>query len=162
MKDQSYTVLGSTLKAISSYDEDKALALAKGAEADASGSLISSIASLYSQNGTAEQMDFFVSSVDKISDPNNKYVYVQIFGKYLMKQDIATQLKGLDLLENLALNEGAWWMRLSSLQVLMGLRQPAEAQESEDAKSMVSRISTIIETVKGTETNDMIKGMLGE
>ena len=79
-----------------------------------------------------------------------------------MKQDIATQLKGLDLLENLALNEGAWWMRLSSLQVLMGLRQSAEAQESEDAKSMVSRISTIIETVKSTETNDMIKGMLGE
>ncbi|MGK0384829.1 MAG: hypothetical protein ACJAVL_001575 [Bacteroidia bacterium] len=107
-------------------------------------------------------MDFFVNSIDKISDPNNKYVYVQIFGKYLMKQDIATQLKGLDLLENLALNEGAWWMRLSSLQVLMGLRQSAETQESEDAKSMVSRISTIIETVKSTETNDMIKGMLGE
>ena len=163
MKDQSYTVLGSTLKAISSYDEDKALELAKGAETDASGSLISSIASLYSQNGTAEQMDFFVSGIDKISDPNNKYVYVQIFGKYLMKQDIATQSKGLNVLEDLALNEGAWWMRLSSIQVLMGLKQSADAQESSDeAKSMASRISTIIDTVKGKETNDMIKGMLGE
>ncbi len=162
MKDQSYTVLGSTLKAIASYDKTKALSLAKGAESDASGSLISSIASLYSQNGTAEQMDFFVNGIDKISNPNNKYVYVQIFGKYLMKQDIATQLKGLDLLENLALNEGAWWMRLSSIQVLIGLRQSAEVQETDEAKSMVSRIASVIDKVKATETNDMIKGMLGK
>jgi len=162
MKDQSYTVLGSTLKAIASYDETKALSLAKGAEADASGSLISSIASLYSQNGTAEQMDFFVNGIDKISDPNNKYVYVQIFGKYLMKQDIATQSKGLDVLEDLALNEGAWWMRLSSIQVLMGLRQSAEAQESAEAKDMATRIASMIDKVKSTETNEMIKGMLGE
>jgi aminopeptidase N len=98
MKDQSYTVLGSTLKAIASYNEEKALSLAKAAEADASGSLISAIASLYSQSGTAEQMDFFINGFDKISDPNNKYVYVQIFGKYLMKQDIATQSNGCDFL----------------------------------------------------------------
>ncbi|MCF8463319.1 MAG: M1 family peptidase [Flavobacteriales bacterium] len=162
MKDQSYTVLGSTLKAIASYNEEKALSLAKEAEADASGSLISSIASLYSQNGTAEQMDFFVNGYDKISDPNNKYVYVQIFGKYLMKQDITTQSKGLDMLENIAQNEGAWWMRLSSLQVLMGMQQSAEGQDSEAAKSMVTRIKSIIEKVKATESNEMIKGMLGE
>jgi len=162
MKDQSYTVLGSTLKAIASYDENKALSLAKAAEADASGSLISSIASLYSQNGTAEQMDFFVNGYDKISDPNNKYVYVQIFGKYLMKQDIATQSKGLDMLENIAQNEGAWWMRLSSLQVLMGLKQSAEAQESSEAKTMATRIGAVIAKVKATESNEMIKGMLGE
>ncbi|MCF8459705.1 MAG: M1 family peptidase [Flavobacteriales bacterium] len=162
MKDQSYTVLGSTLKAIASYNEEKALSLAKAAEADASGSLISAIASLYSQSGTAEQMDFFINGFDKISDPNNKYVYVQIFGKYLMKQDIATQSKGLDMLEDIALNEGAWWMRLSSLQVLMGMQQSAEAQDSEAAKSMVTRIKSVIEKVKATESNEMIKGMLGE
>lgn len=162
MKDQSYTVLGSTLKAISSYDEDKAMMLAKAAEADAGGSLISAIASLYAQNGSAEQMDFFVKSYDKISDPNDKYVYVQIFGRYLTKQDMATQTKSLDMLENIALNEGAWWMRLSSLQVLMGLRQAAESQESDEAKAMVSRILAVVEKVKATETNDMIKGMLGK
>jgi aminopeptidase N len=161
MKDQSYTVLGSTLKAIASYNEEKALSLAKAAEADASGSLISAIASLYSQNGTAEQMDFFVNGYDKVSDPNNKYVYVQIFGKYLMKQDITTQSKGLDMLEDIAQNEGAWWMRLSSLQVLMGMQQSAEGQDSEAAKSMVTRIKSVIEKVKATESNEMIKGMLG-
>ena len=66
------------------------------------------IASLYSKYGTDAEMDFFVSKYDKISDPNDKYVYVQIFGKYLMKQDFTTQLKAMDMLQGLALDEGAW------------------------------------------------------
>ena len=162
MKDRSYMVLGSTLKAIAEYDEDRALSLAKDAEADASGSLISSIASLYSKKGGAEQMDFFVNSIDKVSDPNDKYVYVQIFGKYLMNQDLSTQKKGLPMLKDLALNEGAWWMRLSAIQVLNGLRQTAEGSEAEEAASIAEEITAIMSIVREKETNDMIKGMLGE
>ncbi len=162
MKDQSYAVLGSTLKAIGSYDEQKALNMAKSIEGDASGSLVSSIASLYALNGGAEQLPFFLSGIDKISDPNNKYVYVQIFGKYLLKQDAVTQSKGLDLLQDLAINEGAWWMRLSAIQVLMGLKQTAEYNEAEEAKAIVTRISGILEEIKSKETNGMIKGMLGD
>lgn len=162
MKDRSYMVLGSTLKAIAAYDEDRALSLAKEAEADASGSLISSIASLYSKKGSAEQMDFFVNSIDKISDPNDKYVYVQIFGKYLMNQELSTQKKGLPMLKDLALNEGAWWMRLSAIQVLNGLRQAVESAETEESASVLAEIKTIMDEVRANETNDMIKGILGK
>jgi aminopeptidase N len=162
MKDRSFRVLGATLSAIAEYDGDRALALAKEAESDASGSLVSSIASLYSKKGGPEQLDFFMTGIDKISDPNNKYVYVQIFGKYLMNQDIATQTKGLPMLKKTALDEGAWWMRLSAIQVLNGLRQVAETVESPEATVMLSQISSIIKEVKATETNDMVKGMLGE
>ena len=162
MKDQSYMVLGSALKAISQYDTDRAIALAKDTEADASGSLISSIGSLYSKKGGAEQMDFFLNSIDKVSDPNDKYVFVQIFGKFLMNQDFSVQAKGLPALKNLALNEGVWWMRLSAIQVLNGLRQTAESIDLEEANSLVGQISGIMAEVKASETNDMIKGMLGE
>ena len=162
MKEQSFAVLGSALKAIGSYNDTKALDLAKSIEADASGSLISSIGTLYSQKGGAEQLPFFVSSIDKISDPNNKYLFVQILGKYLLKQDFKTQAKGLDVLNNLALNEGAWWMRLSAIQVLMGLRQSSEIVESDDAKAVTTQIDEIINEIKAKETNAMIKGMLGE
>jgi hypothetical protein len=44
----------------------------------------------------------------------------------------------------------------------MGMQQSAEAQDSEAAKSMVTRIKSVIEKVKATESNEMIKGMLGE
>jgi aminopeptidase N len=162
MKDRSYTVLGSALKAISKYDVDRALSLAQKAETDASGSLVSSIASLYSKKGGAEQMGFFLNSIDKVSDPNDKYVFVQIFGKYLMNQGFSTQLQGLPMLKDLALNEGAWWMRLSAIQVLNGLRQTAEPIDVEDAKAVVNEIKSIMDEVRVRETNQMIKGMIGE
>ena len=162
MKEQSYAVLGAALKGIGSFNEVKALELAKTIEDDASGSLISSIATLYSQKGGAEQLPFFETAIDKISDPNSKYLFVQILGKYLLKQDAGTQAKGLDMLYGLSLNEDAWWMRLSAIQVLMGLRQSAELVDSDEARSVVSRIAAIMDEIKASETNGMIKGMLGE
>lgn len=162
MKDRSYRVLGATLKAIAKYDTDRAISLAKDAEADASGSLISSIASLYSKKGGAEQLDFFLNSIDKVSDPNDKYVFVQIFGKYLMNQDFGIQAKGLPALKDLALNEGAWWMRLSAIQVLNGIRQTAEPIEVDEAQSLVTKINEVMDEVRSKETNSMIKGMIGE
>ncbi|MFM1876707.1 MAG: hypothetical protein RL266_2444 [Bacteroidota bacterium] len=162
MDDRSYLVLGSALNAISNYDNERALTLAKKAENGAQGGLVSSIASLYAKNGGPEQMDFFINSYDNISDPNDKYVYVQIFGKYLMNQDLATRLKSLTFLKGIAVDEDAWWMRLSAIQVLNGLRQSAEALATNEAKQLEQEISAIVSEVKAKETNDMIKGMLGE
>jgi hypothetical protein len=162
MNDRSYTVAGSALKAISEYDEEKALILAKNAEADASGTMISSIASLYSKKGGAEQFDFFLTAYDNISDFNDKYVYVQIFGKYLMKQELSVQTKGISKLGDIALNEGAWWMRLSAIQVLSGIRQSAEASESTEALELLDRINSVMNEVREKETNAIILGMLGE
>jgi len=157
MKDRSYLVLGATINAIASYDEDKALGIAKSVEADAGGSMFSAIGSLYAKAGGPEQFDFFEKAVDNVSDPNEKYAFVQIFGKYLMRQDAATQLKGLGSMEDVALNSGAWWMRLSAIQVLMGMKQTADP-----AGEVAKRVDAIITEVKASETNEMIKGMLGE
>jgi hypothetical protein len=100
--------------------------------------------------------------MDKVTDPNDKYVFVQIFGKYLMKQAPATQTKGLAVLEDIALNEDAWWMRISAIQVLMGMKQSAEAQTSTEATAIIAKIDALMIQIKAKETNDMIKGMLGE
>ena len=162
MKDRSYAVLGSALKAISGYDEVRALELAKAAEPDAGGSLVSAIASLYAKRGGPEQFSFFMDSYDRISDPNKKYVFVQIFGKYLMKQDFITQAKGLKMLEDVGLNEGAWWMRLSAIQVLSGMRQKAETSDDPNALELVEGITKVMDRVRETETNGMIKGMIGD
>lgn len=159
--DRSYNVAGAALRAISSYDTDKALALAKDAEKDAKGSLVSAIAALYTKHGGPEQMGFFTDGFGKISDPGEKYAFVQTFGKYLFNQDAATRLKGLDLIENIALNEGAWWMRLSGIQVLAGMMQAAEADPVNSAE-IISRVGATLDKVRATETNEMIRGMLGE
>lgn len=159
--DRSYNVAGSALRAISTYDSEKAMTLAKGAEKDAKGSLVSAIAALYTKHGGAEQMDFFVNGYKTITDPGEKYGFVQTFGKFLFNQDGPNRMKGLDLIEHIALKETAWWMRLSGIQVLAGMQQVAEADQANNA-AMLARVKGIMDKVRATETNEMIKGMLGE
>lgn len=159
--DRSYNVAGSALKSIAGYDTEKALTMAKNAEKDAKGSLVSAIAGIYTKHGGAEQMDFFVNGYKNISDPGEKYGFVQTFGKYLFNQDAATRMKGLDLIENIALKEDAWWMRLSAIQVLAGMKQSAEADPANNAQ-LLPRVNAIMDQVKANETNEMIKGMLGQ
>lgn len=161
MTDRSYTVAGAVLKAVSEYDVTKALDLAHGLESEASGSTISSIASLYSKYGGPESLPFFIGAFDKISDPNNKYVFVQIYGKYLINQDFTTQLKGLEGLGDIALNDGAWWMRLSAIQVLNGIRQSAEKSTEDQADKVAAKVNGFISKVKESETNTMILNLVG-
>ncbi len=162
MNDRSYAVLGAALKTIGDYDTQKAMSLAEAAEAEATGSLVSSIASLYALHGGAEQADFFLKAYEQVSDPNEKYVFVQIYGKYLMKQDLPIQAKGVDMLGDMALNDGAWWMRISAIQVLSGIRKVSESNGSEEGIALANRIQGLLQEVKAKETNEMIKGMLGE
>lgn len=157
----SYNVAGAALKAISTYDTAKGITLAKSAEKDAKGSLVSAIAALYTKHGGPEQMPFFTEGYGKMSDPGEKYAFVQTFGKYLFNQDTNTRMKGLDLIEDVALNEDAWWMRLSAIQVLAGMMQAAEADPAANTE-LLPRVTAILAKVKATETNEMIKGMLGE
>lgn len=159
--DKSYNVAGAALRGIGTYDKDKALKQAALAESDAKGSLISAIAGLYAKHGGADQMNFFVNGFEKITDPGEKYGLVQTFGKYLMKQDGGTQMKGVGLLENIALNDGTWWMRLSAIQVLAGIQQGAEADAATNA-ALIAKVKEVMAEVRAKETNEMIKGMIGE
>ncbi len=159
--DKSYNVAGAALRGIGTYDKDKALKQAALAESDAKGSLISAIAGLYAKHGGADQMNFFVNGFEKITDPGEKYGLVQTFGKYLMKQDAGTQMKGVGLLENIALNDGTWWMRLSAIQVLAGIQQGAEADAVANAP-LLAKVKEVMTEVRAKETNEMIKGMIGE
>ena len=158
--DRSYNVAGAALRAIGTYDSDKALALAAEAEKDARGSLISAIGALYAKQGGPQNMEFFPNSFKRISDPGEKYAFIQTFGKYLFNQAPTVQLDGVTLLEDIALNEGAWYLRLSAIQVLAGMKQSAES-DPENNVALLTRVSEVMDAVKDNETNEMIRGMLG-
>jgi aminopeptidase N len=159
--DRSYNVAGSALRAMATYDKEKALLQAGAAEGDAKGNLVSAIAGLYAKHGGVDQMNFFLNGFTKISDPGEKYGFIQTFGKYLLRQESATQLKGVGVLEGIALNDQTWWMRLSAIQVLAGMQQKAEGDAANSA-ALLSKLNEVMAEVKAKETNEMIKGMLGQ
>jgi hypothetical protein len=52
-------------------------------------------------------------------------------------------------------------MRLSAIQVLAGTQQGAEADATTNA-SLIAKVKQVMTEVRAKETNEMIKGMIGE
>ncbi len=184
-KDQSYTVLGNSIKALASLDEKKGMKLAKANENVESAKVNNIIAEIYAENGTPEEHDFFTKNISELSSMN-KYGFVQNYNKYLMNQDNQTIAKGIPVFKDIAENESMWFVKLSGYQLLSGLQnhytketstlettissfeaegnsmKAAEAQkELNYCKTKISEISTIINALKQNETDSNVKKYLG-
>lgn len=156
LKDSSYEVNGIALTALSRVDEAKALSLATGLEAEARGALISAIGGLYARKGGAEKLDFFRTAYPRIADPGQKYLFIQLMGKFFLKQDDAVRIQSLPTLRELALNEHAWYLRLSTLQVLSEMMMNAQGNQT-----LSEAIMRIVQEVKANETDENILNFLG-
>jgi aminopeptidase N len=156
LKDSSYQVNGIALTALGRIDEAKALSLATGLEAEARGALISAIGGLYARKGGADKLDFFRTAYARIADPGQKYLFIQLMGKFVLKQDDAVRTRSLPTLRELALNESAWYLRLSTLQVLSEMMMNAQGNQA-----LSEAIMKIVQEVKATETDENILNFLG-
>lgn len=156
LKDRSYNVCGTALNAIAKKDEPRAMALAAEMAADARGNLLSAIGGIYAKKGGPEHLDFFVNAYHRVGDPGQKYMFIQLFGRFVLKQDEATVLKALPTLREFALNEGAWWLRLSALQALSEMNM-----RFTNSQAVSKGIADIIEEVKQTEKDGKVRNFLG-
>lgn len=117
LQDSSYMVMGEALNALADVDEAKAMMEAKKLENEKIGSIINTIAGIYARVGSDEQNDFYLNSA-KYVNSFSKFSFISNYNRFLKKCKDETVLKGLPLLEDVAANEGAWWMRLSGVQAL--------------------------------------------
>lgn len=117
LQDSSYVVMGEALNALADVDEAKALQEAKKLENEKVSSIINTIAGIYARLGSDEQNDFYLNSVKNVNS-FSKFSFISNYNRFLKKCKDETVLKGLPLLEDVAANEGAWWMRLSGVQAL--------------------------------------------
>jgi hypothetical protein len=95
-------------------------------------------------------------ALTRVSGFNDKYVMVQLFGKYLLLQDVETQLGSLETLKFLAINHSAWYIRISAIQVLSEMI----LVHSEDL-TMSKTLSELMDEVKAKEKDPKVRGMLG-
>lgn len=107
-KDRSYKVIGSALISMSKYDLPRALTTAKSLEQEKSGTMISYIATLYSEHGSVENFPFFQNAfASNLLAGGSLYNAIGSFGMYLMKQPNETKEAALPILETL-MNGGAY------------------------------------------------------
>lgn len=107
-KDRSYKVIGSALISMSKYDLPRAFTTAKSLEQEKSGTMISYIATLYSEHGSVENFPFFQNAfASNLLAGGSLYNAIGSFGMYLMKQPNETKEAALPILETL-MNGGAY------------------------------------------------------
>jgi aminopeptidase N len=106
--DLSYKVIGTALLHQSKYDFKGAMNMARDLEKEKSGSMMSYLASLYSEHGTAEQYIFFKNAfASTLLSGTNLYNTISSFGIYLTKQPALIQEQALSELDAL-LGGGAY------------------------------------------------------
>lgn len=182
LKDSSYNVISSALGAYNRVDGDKAIKKAKEFEKENSSSVKLAIANIYVDHGGKEEHAFFQKNVAEMSS-FNRYIIVQAYGKYLVKQDDATIEAGLPTLKDASSGGGAWWMKLAGISALsdisdlygsrihnyeedladMKAGDPKELDTRnnlEKAKAQKAKVKAIMDELKKTETNPNILRIL--
>ena len=157
IEDPSYKVSAKAIELLAELNPERATTLAGSMEADAEGGLLMGIATLYSQSGTKENLVFMQSALNRVNGFNDKYVMIQLFGKYVLLQDDATQLACLETLKDVAMNNTAWYIRISAIQVLAEMNFVHR-----DNPVIGGKLTELMAEIKEKETDPKVRGMLGD
>lgn len=128
LSDSSALVQGAAIAAMFSSNPDKTKSVIEPMEKTASGDLLSAIAMIYASAGTPGKLEFMKKAYADIKDPNDRYVFVQIIGKYAISQGDPIMYQSIPYFTDVAKRSSAWWMRLSGIQVLAELQMQYDSQ----------------------------------
>ncbi|MCX6294711.1 MAG: hypothetical protein NTX97_01380 [Bacteroidetes bacterium] len=105
LNDKSYYVLSSSLSAIGKLNPAEALITAKQLENEKNNDVLFAVASLYANNGSDENNDFFLKNASKFNG-YSLIGFVSQYGAFLRKvQKDETVNAGVDLLASIAKDE---------------------------------------------------------
>ncbi|MCL4815798.1 MAG: HEAT repeat domain-containing protein [Flavobacteriales bacterium] len=182
--DSSYKVISTALLSIEKKNADEAMKYAAGYENETSTTLLLTLCEIYSYNADERKNNFFLNVHSKING-YEKFAFTQHFTRYLKRQPENIVLLGLPIIKNVAMNENAWWMRLSGLQALLDLttffdnklkvtkdelkETPANSEkavalhkEIKASERIVTELKSVLKEIKEKEDNPTLLRFLEE
>lgn len=118
LRDSSENVISSALNSLYRSNPEKAVQIIEGLESTATSGMLSTMATIYSASSTPGKWKFLKDAYSRVKEPNEKYMFIQMLGVYVLTQDEPTRDEALPVFRNIASKEGAWWLRLAGIQVL--------------------------------------------
>jgi aminopeptidase N len=118
LNDSSAAVQSSALGALYESNPEKTKELLSKLESTAEGEMLISIAAIYAMSGTPDKYDFLLNTFEKIKNPNEKYFFVQIIGRYTLSQNEDLVIKSIDRMTEIARKASPWFVRLAGIQML--------------------------------------------
>ena len=171
-------VQSKTLQNIYYYDKELGMDFSKSFEKDSSVAIITTLAQIYAESGTANENNFFVTNANRFKD-GDKYTFAKQYSKFLLNKNDSLINKGLLLLEDVATQDKLWYIRLAGFNGINVLKNMYNNKQKEaiakidllnktkpnspqikqlqnvlsQTESQLNRISSIISSIKTTEKN---------
>jgi aminopeptidase N len=152
LSDSSYQVVSIALEKYLMNQPSDAGEVAKEFEDSPNDAIVTSVGNYYAGLAQPARYEWFLEKM-KGMKPTEKYNFLQVFGKYLIKSKQDIQRKSIPVLEGIARNNPAYFVRFGAFQVLgllsdiqgvAALRKDIRAKETETKlKEMYSQFGDL-------------------
>lgn len=117
LADSSYQVVSVALEKYLMNQPSDAAQVAAEFENSPNDAIVTSVGNYYAGLAQPERYDWYLEKMKRMK-PTEKYNFLQVFGKYLIKSKQDVQRKSIPVLESLARNSPAYFVRFGAFQVL--------------------------------------------
>lgn len=148
LNDSSYQVISAALDAYLIGKPDDAVDIAKRFENAPNNEIVTAVANYYAGLNKPEQYDWFIKKMNGLKSAE-MYNFLQVFGKYLIRSTSEVQRKALPMLETMARNDPAYFVRFGAYQVL-GLLTDIEG------------VKAMRKDIRNAERDPKLKDMYGQ
>ena len=152
LEDSSYQVVSVAMEKYLMGQPADANEIAARFENSPNDAIVTSVANYYAGLAQPERYDWFLQKM-KAMKPTEKYNFLQVFGKYLIKSKQDVQRKSIPVIEGLARDNPSYFVRFGAFQVLglltdiqgvTALRKDIRAKETEPKlKEMYSQFGEL-------------------
>jgi aminopeptidase N len=139
LNDSSYQVVSIALEKYLMNQPGDAGEIARQFEDSPNDAIVTSVGNYYAGLAQPERFEWYLEKMKRMK-PTEKYNFLQVYGKYLIKSKQDIQRKSIPVLEGIARNNPAYFVRFGAFQVLglltdiqgvAALRKDIRAKETE-------------------------------
>jgi aminopeptidase N len=117
LNDTSYLVVSVALDAYLMGKPGDATEIATRFENSSNDAIVAAVGNYYAGLATPDRYDWFLQKMESMK-PADRYNFLQVFGKYLIKSPSDIQRRSIPVLESMARNSPAYFVRFGAYQVL--------------------------------------------
>lgn len=117
LSDTSYLVVSVALDAYLIGKPNDAEAVTSRFETSPNDAIVTAVGNYYASLAQPDRFDWFLERMRRMN-PSDKYNFLQVFGKYLIKSSSDVQRRSIPILEGLARNNPAYFVRFGAFQAL--------------------------------------------
>ncbi|MGB1206924.1 MAG: M1 family aminopeptidase [Chitinophagales bacterium] len=172
VQDSSYIVSATALQSLYELSPAKALQIAQSLENCENKNIFNIVAGIYAEIGTSKHQEYFEIQLAKV-DVLQRYSLIDYYKDFLNRSDDIVVETGLIALENIALHDNNWWIRLHATQAIDNIKKQYTSKRNnlqatlqkpvvisheqiELLNTKINSMEALIEQIKDKETDQKV------